>query len=274
MSLLKRIVGAIRSEPETVPEPLAFGVTETGQGRLGTLGHGHGVIIGRRGEDGPVIDLAVREAPTVDRVTVDGVDPERLRGLLLDWDPIRNQWRLVLDFSLRAGGTPNPNGRLYKASRRLAGDVPAFFTRSTVNPWLVDRLLDHADVATVLLRAHTLTVNRSSAADEWTALDSHVDQTLRRYLLGAGRLIDTERRPRYANALEQAVAEVLQERILPTVHRDGGNLELVEVREGIVRLSLVGACRDCPSSAMTLHRGVESVLKRAFPDRVRGVEAV
>ncbi len=274
MSLLKRIVDAFIPEDDAVPEADAFGITQTGQGRLGTLDEGFGVVIQSDGSEEDTLDLRVREGPTSDRVTVDGVDPERLRGLLLDWDPMRHRWRFVLELTLRASDTPNPNGRLYKASRRIASDAPAFFTRSTVNPTLVERLLEHPGVEAVLLRGHTLTVNRGAPELEWSSFDQHVDQTLRAYWLGAGRVVEGARRPRYSDAFEEAVAEVLEERVLPAVYRDGGDLKLVEVRDGIVRLNMVGACRNCPSSTVTLHRGVESVLKRAFPDRVRGVEAV
>jgi Fe-S cluster biogenesis protein NfuA len=56
------------------------------------------------------------------------------------------------------------------------------------------------------------------------------------------------------------------------VHRDGGDIELVGVSNGVVRLSMVGACRSCPSSVITLKQGVEKVLREAFPGQVERVE--
>lgn len=71
--------------------------------------------------------------------------------------------------------------------------------------------------------------------------------------------------------LEQ-VKKVLEE-IRPNLQADGGDIELVGVEEGIVKVRLKGACAGCPMSQMTLTFGVEKVLKERIPEVVR-VEAV
>ena len=59
--------------------------------------------------------------------------------------------------------------------------------------------------------------------------------------------------------------------IRPALQADGGDLSIVEVtEEGIVRVSLSGACGTCPISTTTLKAGVERILK----DRVPGVTEV
>lgn len=64
------------------------------------------------------------------------------------------------------------------------------------------------------------------------------------------------------------------ERIRPALQADGGDVELVEVTEdGVVKVKLVGACRGCPMSQLTLANGVERVVKEDVPEVVR-VEAV
>jgi Fe-S cluster biogenesis protein NfuA len=67
---------------------------------------------------------------------------------------------------------------------------------------------------------------------------------------------------------------VLEERVLPAVHRDGGTIELVGYSNGVVLVSMHGACRSCPSSTATLRGGVERTLREAFPGRIERVEAV
>ena len=58
-------------------------------------------------------------------------------------------------------------------------------------------------------------------------------------------------------------------RIRPAVQSDGGDLELVEVTdEGIVKVRLHGACVGCPSSAMTLHMGIERNVREKVPQIV------
>jgi Fe-S cluster biogenesis protein NfuA len=64
------------------------------------------------------------------------------------------------------------------------------------------------------------------------------------------------------------------ERIRPALQADGGDVELVEVTEdGVVKVRLMGACRGCPMSQLTLANGVERVVKEDVPEVVR-VEAV
>lgn len=74
-------------------------------------------------------------------------------------------------------------------------------------------------------------------------------------------------------AESQVDLELLQETldyIRPAVQMDGGDLILLGVDGGTVRLQMVGACGGCPMSMMTLKAGIERILK----DRVPGVEEV
>jgi len=68
--------------------------------------------------------------------------------------------------------------------------------------------------------------------------------------------------------VEKAIDE-----IRPFLQADGGNIELIDVQEGIVKVKLVGACGSCPMSQMTLKRGVEARLKAQIPE-VKEVIAV
>ncbi|MEE2682238.1 MAG: NifU family protein [Planctomycetota bacterium] len=72
--------------------------------------------------------------------------------------------------------------------------------------------------------------------------------------------------------LSERVKAVL-ELMRPMIQEDDGDIELVEVTpEGLVRIRFMGACIDCPSSANTLHNGIERMLKQRVPE-VSGVEA-
>ncbi|MBB6670933.1 NifU family protein [Cohnella nanjingensis] len=65
------------------------------------------------------------------------------------------------------------------------------------------------------------------------------------------------------------VLEVL-DKLRPFLQRDGGDVELVDVEDGIVKLRLMGACGSCPSSTITLKAGIE----RALLEEVEGIEEV
>lgn len=61
--------------------------------------------------------------------------------------------------------------------------------------------------------------------------------------------------------------------IRPALQADGGDVELVDVSEGVVRLKLRGACSGCPMATMTLQHGIERILKQQIPE-VKEVIAV
>jgi Fe-S cluster biogenesis protein NfuA len=65
------------------------------------------------------------------------------------------------------------------------------------------------------------------------------------------------------------VLEVL-DKLRPFLQRDGGDVELVDVEDGIVKLKLMGACGSCPSSTITLKAGIE----RALLEEVEGIQEV
>ncbi len=69
------------------------------------------------------------------------------------------------------------------------------------------------------------------------------------------------------------VQEVIENQVRPALQSDGGDIELIDVEDGIVKVKLVGACAHCPSSAMTLYQGVEKMLMELIPE-VKGIEQV
>jgi Fe-S cluster biogenesis protein NfuA len=72
--------------------------------------------------------------------------------------------------------------------------------------------------------------------------------------------------------MRDKVEEVL-DKIRPSLMLDGGNVELVDVSDGVVKVKLTGACSGCPFSTMTLKMGIEQILKQEIPE-VKEVVAV
>ena len=64
----------------------------------------------------------------------------------------------------------------------------------------------------------------------------------------------------------QEKVDAVLDKIRPVLMRDGGNVELVEVSDGTVKVKLTGACAGCPMSTMTLKMGIEKVLKEEIPE--------
>jgi Fe-S cluster biogenesis protein NfuA len=65
--------------------------------------------------------------------------------------------------------------------------------------------------------------------------------------------------------LDTRVRDAL-ETVRPYLHSHGGNVELIEISDGAVRLKLTGSCHGCPSSAVTLKTAIETAIHETAPD--------
>jgi Fe-S cluster biogenesis protein NfuA len=65
--------------------------------------------------------------------------------------------------------------------------------------------------------------------------------------------------------MKEKVQKVL-DKIRPSLQADGGDVELIDVQDGVVKVRLQGACVGCPMSQMTLKNGIERLLKQEIPE--------
>ncbi len=279
MGLFDAVRAAFARRPPTdvlkPGDPLRIGAA--GKARLASLPEGHGIHVWTREVDGGrsvVVDEGPAQGPPpavlVDLpVTLSDDDLQRLRGVRLDH--VDGAWRIEVGLTLHGRDTPNPDGRLYVTDRVLAVGRPVFAADPASATGLAARLLSLRGVRTALLRDETATIERVPGTP-WPELDAAVESALRTWALQLGES-DVGTAP-VATGLEAEVMAVLQERILPGIHRDGGDLQFVGLHDGVARVSLHGACRTCPSSTATLRLGVERALTDAFPGRILSVEAV
>ena len=72
--------------------------------------------------------------------------------------------------------------------------------------------------------------------------------------------------------MKEKVEETLN-LIRPALQADGGDVEFVDVNDGVVSVRLTGACNGCPMATMTLKMGIEKILKEKVPE-VKEVQAV
>jgi Fe-S cluster biogenesis protein NfuA len=84
--------------------------------------------------------------------------------------------------------------------------------------------------------------------------------------------IDFEEDPADADIIDQ-IKELLDTRVRPAVAQDGGDIVYRGYKDGKLYLGMQGACSGCPSSTVTLKRGVESLIKHYVPE-VETIEAI
>ena len=68
--------------------------------------------------------------------------------------------------------------------------------------------------------------------------------------------------------IKEKVVKAIEE-IRPNLQADGGDIELVDVENGIAKVKLKGACAGCPMSTMTIKWGVERFLKQKVPEVIK-----
>jgi Fe-S cluster biogenesis protein NfuA len=119
---------------------------------------------------------------------------------------------------------------------------------SDLEPLVLETLLDHFVSGASLFRAGT-------------AAGIHVaDET------------DFKEDPEDADIIDQ-IKELIETRVRPAVAQDGGDIAYKGYKDGRLYLSMHGACSGCPSSTVTLKRGIESLIRHYVPE-VESVEAV
>ena len=74
------------------------------------------------------------------------------------------------------------------------------------------------------------------------------------------------------NDTVQQIKDVLETKVRPAVAKDGGDIQFVSFKDGIVKVELKGSCSGCPSSVLTLKQGVQNLLCH-YVKEVKSVEA-
>ncbi len=69
--------------------------------------------------------------------------------------------------------------------------------------------------------------------------------------------------------MEEQIKEVLKNEVQPLLASHGGGVEFVEVKDGVVKVRLKGACAGCMGAQMTLKSLVEAKLKERIPEVIR-----
>jgi Fe-S cluster biogenesis protein NfuA len=72
--------------------------------------------------------------------------------------------------------------------------------------------------------------------------------------------------------MKERVQKII-DKIRPSLQADGGDVELIDVVDGVVTVKLQGACAGCPMSQMTLKNGIERLVKQEIPE-IKSVEKV
>lgn len=183
--------------------------------------------------------------------------------------------------------TPNPSTRKFLPGMPVmeAGsrDFPDAAS-ATASP-LAEALFATGEVDGVFFGSDFVSVTATPGVD-WRGLEVDVLQLLLDHFVSgaplfrpgtaAGIMVEPDAGftddPADAEIVEQ-IKELLETRVRPAVAQDGGDIVYRGYKAGTLYLAMQGACAGCPSSAVTLKRGVENLIRHYVPE-VETVEAV
>jgi Fe-S cluster biogenesis protein NfuA len=187
---------------------------------------------------------------------------------------------------IRTEQTPNPSTRKFLPGQAVmeAGTRDFADREAAEASPLASALFDSGMVEGVFYGRDFVSVTAAPGVS-WNDLEPLVLETLLDHFVSAAPLFrpgsaagihiddtDFDESPEDADVIDQ-IKELIETRVRPAVAQDGGDIVYKGYKEGRLYLSMHGACSGCPSSTVTLKRGIESLIKHYVPE-VETVEAV
>jgi Fe-S cluster biogenesis protein NfuA len=167
--------------------------------------------------------------------------------------------------------TPNPETMKFVFNRMILPDDAMDFPtkeKAQESP-LAKSLFEFSFVNGVFIMNNFVTITRLSGT-EWHEVIPIVKEFLKAYVEADEPVVVVRVTPhKYEGADNLVVAQildVLDTYIKPAVETDGGMISFKSFNEGIVTVELKGSCSGCPSSTVTLKRGIEGMLTRMIPE--------
>ncbi len=168
----------------------------------------------------------------------------------------------------------DPDTCKFTVSRTVHPGGPFFFDdkdRARGSP-LVERLFALPGVAHVLVTENVVTVGKEPSAS-WSGLKSAIGTAIRTQLLTAvPAILETRRNASTRGRTDAEVRAVVQELLDKEVNRSiaghGGQISIIDVRDGNLFIAMSGGCQGCAVSQVTLRQGVEVMVRRVAPEIV------
>lgn len=173
--------------------------------------------------------------------------------------------------------TPNPNSLKFIPGKKVSniGSIELMKKEDTNNN-LLRNILSVNGVESIFLGDDFLSVNKNEKIN-WEDI-KHIVISLINEFYSDGKDVILDKvlvsdKKKDFKEIEEKIIKILETKIKPAVARDGGDIKFVEFKNGIVKVQLQGSCSGCPSSTITLKRGVQNLLTHYIPD-VKQVEAI
>ena len=172
--------------------------------------------------------------------------------------------------------TPNPNSLKFIPGKVVSNAGSFEVTKKDqIKNELIKDILSINGVEGIFLGKDFISVNKYNETP-WEEIRHIVISLINEfYSTGKEFIIDKDLNEQNKNLdeIETKIVRILNEKIRPAVAKDGGDIKFKEFKDGVVKVQLQGSCSGCPSSTMTLKRGVQNLLCHYLPE-VKEVEAI
>jgi Fe-S cluster biogenesis protein NfuA len=177
---------------------------------------------------------------------------------------------------IQTEATPNPTTLKFLPGRAVLenGTLDLRDREEAACSPLAERLFDIEGVSGVFYGSDFITVTRNTG--EWQQLKPAILGAIMEHFMSGAPLVRTEGAGVPAEADEffdekdaetvSTIKDLIETRVRPAVANDGGDITFRGFKDGIVYLSMKGACSGCPSSTATLRHGIQNLLKHFVPD--------
>ena len=166
--------------------------------------------------------------------------------------------------------TPNPNSLKFLPGRKVSNSGPyEILNKDKTTNHLIRNILSINGVTGIFLGEDFLSINKKEK-EKWENIQHIVISYINEYYAEGNEFIIDEsfNSPKLENfnEIEKKIIQILETKIRPAVARDGGDIIFKEFNNGQVKVELQGSCSGCPSSIMTLKKGVENLLCHYIPE--------
>ena len=196
-----------------------------------------------------------------------------------------------MNYSIYAESTPNPEVMKFVSNRMLADKSLEILKASeAIEIPIANELFKLPFVKSVFISSNFVSVTKTEIV-EWQDIALQLRMYITDFLNSIEIINHTEsistnfkensesveevktEEERECEGSEKEISDLLDEYIRPAVEGDGGSITLHSFKDGIVSVTLSGACNGCPSSTVTLKQGIEGLLKQKMGDKIKEVVA-
>ena len=170
---------------------------------------------------------------------------------------------------IQTENTPNPNALKFIPEKKVS-NLSAFeiSDKSNINNEAIRNILSINGVKSVFLSKNFFSVNKDEGVS-WEDLKHIIISFTNDYYNNGNEILyDSNEKTQIVNLndIEKKIVNILETKVRPAVVRDGGDIKFKEFKDGIVKVILQGSCSGCPSSTLTLKKGVENLLCHYIPE--------